>query len=1057
MIISLSSSPQFSVDEGSTLRISLSTENVSETSIPYTVSGIQPDDLNLNLGSADMNGNFSLDANGDGHLDFLIKADKTTEDNPEENLVLTLTGLGEQISVNINDISKTEIWNLSTSHTSPVNEGTNLIITLQTQNVPAGDYAYEITSDSGFGSTDLESDSDDLSGVFTITGATNDISSDSITLKIKKDYSSGEDDETITISLPTVDEVDDIDVVIKDSSSVDAAQNPPVNVLTYSTALDTKSNSTVMAVSSRSWKKLNTYDLVDGTWVHYRTITGSGNRYAETVAVSDDKEIVIGGDTWINSRLGVAYIYKFNNSIDDYELHQTINPPAYVPGGMFGYGFSISQDKSTITIGESSAGNCHIYKLNPSTDEYEHFQTLTEGGQYSSSLSADGSIFLGGNHSDAGYGGGIVRCKLDPITNIYEEEGGISYGDPDMTTSGTGSVYLGWVVDLSPDGNMAVAAASNETMIWVFDWNSEQSKFVQRQTITSPDGSNYFGRNGLAIDDHPTDSNLLRIAVHNNGNDQIYTYDIMKTISTYSISGPDSVDEGQDLTLTLNTLGINGDIAYTISGITDADLRSGSDLTSGNFNVANDTGSITLKLLEDADLVPESLTITVDQGGENEASKTVTINDITKSYILTPTNTLNGAIDEGEPLTINLSTVNVSGPVPYEVTGNYEPEDFDTGSDPLSGEFTLDENGQSSVTFNIKADETTDGPESLTLTLTGTGADPINITINDTSIEPTTEVGVVRNYGGVPAISGDSTVMATYVFDGATNTGSTSKGHVNLFNRNPSTNEIDTTPFTTIYPPNRGNETDQTEFGRQNVSLNNDGKIVAVGATGHESGKVYIYKQNDNNPSYDLWRIISAPESTKFGFCSLSGDGNTLVVGSSGNNKVYTYEYNTGTGDWDRDTSAEFVLPANLSSVSISNTKNSLIVGSKSTNSVYTYDWNESNSSWDLRNGGLLNLQSEGYGNGLWGNMLSLTNDGNTMALSSESSTFTWHVWDWDSTNFQWVNRIVGYEDNSGSYNPLGNYLGASAVNDGVITLAISWKRNNNAEVRLVNIPQNPS
>ena len=117
-------------------------------------------------------------------------------------------------------------------------------------------------------------------------------------------------------------------------------------------------------------------------------------------------------------------------------------------------------------------------------------------------------------------------------------------------------------------------------------------------------------------------------------------FTIPATLSTYSISGPPSIDEGQDLTLTLNTLGINGDVAYTISGINDADLDTpgGSHPTNGVFQVANDTGSITLKLLEDADNIDGSFTITVDQGGENESSKTVTINDIT---ILPETSELN--------------------------------------------------------------------------------------------------------------------------------------------------------------------------------------------------------------------------------------------------------------------------------------------------------------------------------------------------------------------------------------------------------------------------------
>ena len=215
-------------------------------------------------------------------------------------------------------------------------------------------------------------------------------------------------------------------------------------------------------------------------------------------------------------------------------------------------------------------------------------------------------------------------------------------------------------------------------------------------------------------------------------------YTIPSSIDTYSISGPDSVDEGQDLTLTLNTLGVNGNIAYTISGITDSDLRSGSDLTSGSFNVVDDTDSITLKLKEDADGLDGSLTITVDQGGENEASKTVTINDITPIYDLSSNPQI--SVNEGVTLRIELQTLNVSESlIPYSVQG-IQAADLDSGSALLTGgSFTLDSNGYGFIDFLIKADKVTDGDKTLTLTLDG-GLGTISVNVLDTSKEPIWEL-----------------------------------------------------------------------------------------------------------------------------------------------------------------------------------------------------------------------------------------------------------------------------------------------------------------------------
>lgn len=88
-----------SVSEGNSLTISLSTQYVSAgTSIPYTITGIQQEDLF----SGALTGNFVV-----GTTDSIILGISSDRSFLEgnETLTLTLDGLGEYVDVVINDTS----------------------------------------------------------------------------------------------------------------------------------------------------------------------------------------------------------------------------------------------------------------------------------------------------------------------------------------------------------------------------------------------------------------------------------------------------------------------------------------------------------------------------------------------------------------------------------------------------------------------------------------------------------------------------------------------------------------------------------------------------------------------------------------------------------------------------------------------------------------------------------------------------------------------------------------------------------------------------------------
>ena len=103
-----------SVDEGDLFDITLTTTNVSDgTSVPYTITGIQLDDISEHTGSFTVNSNTSTET-------FIVSDDLTTEGT--ETFTLTLDGLGETIDVTINDTSTTPIPTYNLSSTGSVDE-----------------------------------------------------------------------------------------------------------------------------------------------------------------------------------------------------------------------------------------------------------------------------------------------------------------------------------------------------------------------------------------------------------------------------------------------------------------------------------------------------------------------------------------------------------------------------------------------------------------------------------------------------------------------------------------------------------------------------------------------------------------------------------------------------------------------------------------------------------------------------------------------------------------------------------------------------------------------
>jgi len=218
----------------------------------------------------------------------------------------------------------------------------------------------------------------------------------------------------------------------------------------------------------------------------------------------------------------------------------------------------------------------------------------------------------------------------------------------------------------------------------------------------------------------------------------VFDTSVSSPLPTYTLAAnKTAVDEGSSVNIVLTTTNVSAGtlVPYTITGISSADIG-GASLT-GNFTISG-TGTASLSLNITADTFTEgfeTLTLTLDNVNPTSAVSVI-INDTSESPVLAPTYSLStnlSAIDEGGSVTFTLVTTNVlrGTQVPYTITG---VSSNDIGM-PLTGSFTIGATGTAVVAVTAANDLTTEGVETLTLTLDN--VTPIvsqSVTIRDTSL-----------------------------------------------------------------------------------------------------------------------------------------------------------------------------------------------------------------------------------------------------------------------------------------------------------------------------------
>ena len=601
------------VDEGESITFTLTTTNVPNgTLVPYSIT--------VDTESESIDGDFVV-INGTATYTIAVVKDRKTEGT--EILTLTLIGKDVATSVTINDTSLDPTYTL-TSSKDVADEGDEITFTLTTTEVDDGTVVpYDF---GGITAGDLEIGS--MGGDFVVNNGTA-----TITVKLAKDRNT-EGPETLTLTLRG--RTTSVSVTINDTSL------SPTYTLT-SSANNVNEGDTIIFT-------LTTTDVDNGTLVPY----DFGGITAGDLEIGS-----MGGDFVVNN--GTATITVKIAEDRDTEGTETLTLT------LRGRTTSVS-----VTINDTS--------LDPT-------YTLTSSTNFIRNEKDSVTITLTTTDVEDG------TVLLYDITGIQTDDiVGESLEGSFTINNGTASVIITTVEDFETEGN--------ETL-----------------TLSL--------RNGKA--------SLSVTIIDTSG---IPTYTLTRSVA--------SVNEGLSVTFDLNTTDVDsGLIPYTISGteIKPEDIVGGS--LTGNFNHAQSvsftdgsrfkTGFASITITIAADAITEgneTLTLSLDNG---KASVSVTINDTSKSSTYTLTSSKSVA-NEGDTIIFTLTTTNVTNGtlVPYEFSG-IELTDLETGS--MGGDFVVN-NGTATITVKIAEDKSTEGTETLLLTLTGKSISR-SVTINDTSKVPT--------------------------------------------------------------------------------------------------------------------------------------------------------------------------------------------------------------------------------------------------------------------------------------------------------------------------------
>jgi hypothetical protein len=752
-----------SVNEGSTATFTLKTTNVvSGTSILYTLSGISSSDI---TGST-LSGYAIVNASGLATIVVPIAQDNLTEGTE----TLTVSLQGKNASTLINDTSKSAAtYSLSANSTS-VNEGATATFLLTTTNVAAGtSIGYNI---SGISVGDLSSGS--LSGTTTV--ATNGQAS--ITINLANDNLT-EGTETLTVLA----QGQTVSTLVNDTSKS--------NTSTFPTVLTQQQMQNAPALTFTAFNptdpaiKWNFSSFFFGTNLLGKDFNPT-SFYASASSIYDFNALSIDDPDYLGifdsngilitssseAKDWAAWVDSSGNSYD-YDNISAWSPPK---DGTYYLGVVLSQTSSTpfysfggyetrATVTSIPFGNGKYFYGSSGPDNVIGTSYVDVLKQTSNSASnqltklADGSWQVQNKLTPSNSDNlvNVERIEFSDMSVALDVSGpagqvakilGSVFGKSYVSNTvfaGIGFAYLDGGMSYLDLCGLAAGAAGLSTpdlLVTTLLRNTtgtEPTALSKSSYLTSiSNGASYASVVQQIADSSANAQSIKLTDLANIG----LAYTPYALPPTYSLSASTAfVNEGSTAVFNLTTtnVAVGVEVSYEISGVSPTDLTSGTLTGKVGIGVGG-TASISIPIAADgATEGQESLTI-IAQG----ATASIVINDTSKSiasptYTLTPATT---SINEGVLAQVYVSTTNVAAgtSLQFGISGvGITQGDVIEG---LSRFVTVDSTGKAVININTVADQLTEGPETMFITL---GTSTTSIIMNDTSV---TLVGIPDGGGG---------------------------------------------------------------------------------------------------------------------------------------------------------------------------------------------------------------------------------------------------------------------------------------------------------------------
>jgi len=719
------SSTYASIDEGNIARFKITASNLeSSTYLPYTLSGISSDDV-----SGSLSGSVYVSQYSGATISATLLNDNSTEGAE----TLTVTAGGASASTVVNDTSKSPTYSLS-SASSSVNEGGTAVFTLTSKNVSG--YTQIPYTLSGISAADLSFGS--------LTGSTYAYSSgvQTINVYLRSDRAT-EGPETLTITVGDT----SASVIINDTSD-----GGPVYELAASGSSVNEGSTAVFTLTT---KKVDA-----GTAVAY-TISG--------VKAAD----VIGGKLFGTAVVNASGTATISVALANDTLSEGVETMMVTAQGA----------SASLIVNDTSKG-IPTYKLSTANS------TVNEGGTASFNLSTTNVL-----------PGSSVSWTLEGLS-ADDVAGGRTSGSAVISVAGSATIDIPVVADQKTEGaeaftlrvgntqavgtvkDTSISSTDKKTIVtdvpslvnvrggkvFLSSTNPEEIVGTNKFDTVSSNLASHKARItktslGWSIqnnDDTQDTDTLVAVERVDFSNGQSHAFDVGtngnagKTAKMLTVLfGPQALNNPQYVGIGIATLDDGQTYQELITtALSVSGLASSDQLVSALYrNLTGYEGTafqkkLYIDMLDSGAITSERLIELAGDAAMQIQTNLINLADTGLAYkqslplpkpVSYELSSSAPSIDEGGIISISLLTKNLSAgtSVAYTVSG-ISADDLANAS--LSGNFVVDGSGLGQIALSVRADQQTEGPETLTLTA---GTASIAVSINDVSL-----VGVSGGEGG---------------------------------------------------------------------------------------------------------------------------------------------------------------------------------------------------------------------------------------------------------------------------------------------------------------------